>query len=140
MKKTTESTHTPLYFGVSVDTVCARHGEMERKHTPLIERDERIYVPRDGVALYACPECCLDLFAIAGDPNPDPERTTTLLWKRYVEDDWDVINRLFVDLGPGRIETRDGNAAVLLDDTDQAAIPAYLLDCDDSILRKRSRE
>ena len=78
---------------------------MERKHRPLIEKEKRIYAPRDGIALYACPECCIDLFALAGEPNVDPEWALRILWKRYVETDWKLISRLFVDLGSSRVES-----------------------------------
>lgn len=111
----TEPTHTPLYLGmVSEDADCARHGEMERKHSPLVERDERIYATRKGVALYMCPECCIDLLALAGEPNMDPEQAMTRLWEQYLRDDWGGnIERLFIDLGAGGIRTRNERTVVL---------------------------
>lgn len=98
--KNTEPTHTPLFLGLdSEDALCDRHGEMERKHRPLIERNGQIYVAREKVALYVCPECCIDLFALAGESNMDPERALTRLWKQYLTDEWNgVIEHLFMDL------------------------------------------
>ncbi|HET7322827.1 MAG TPA: hypothetical protein VFJ06_00670 [Halococcus sp.] len=93
---TGESTHTPLYLGSEAAADCARHGEMVCQYVPVVVVAGRVRAARNGVALYACPECCIDLFAIAGEPNTDPERAIRFFWKRYVEDDWATLEALFV--------------------------------------------
>lgn len=113
-KETSNPTHTPLFLGLNPgDAVCGRHGGMERNHSPVVEVDERRYAARDGVALYACPECCIDLFALAGEPNVDPNRAATLLWKQYLRDDWaGNIERLFVEIGANRAGTQGRRTVV----------------------------
>ena len=53
-----------------------------------------------GGTLFACPECCIDLFAVAGEPTIDPERATRRLWEQYIEDDWATLEALFVGVRP----------------------------------------
>lgn len=66
----------------------------------MIEVDGQIYAAREKVALYTCPEYCIDLFARAGEPNMDPEWAPTHLWRQYLMDDLDgVIEHLFMYLG-----------------------------------------
>lgn len=120
----TEPTHTPLYLGIPKNAVCGRHGEMVRQSPPLLVVDGRVHTALEGVALYGCPECCLDLFAIAGESTMDSERALTTLWKQYLADDWATLEHLFVDLGPGWIVPRDGRATVLFDEKpDETVIP-----------------
>jgi hypothetical protein len=131
--ETKEPTHTPLYLGMIPEAaVCERHGEMRRWHIPVFVHKEHVYAVLDRAALYQCPECCIDLIALAGDPNMDPDQTRTVLRRQYVETHWDdVIEHLVVDLGPGCIETRDEGIVVLPDDAEEAVISEYLLDRDD---------
>lgn len=141
-EKSAEPTHTPLYLGTPKDAVCTRHGEMVRKHTPLITINEHVYTTREGTALYACPECCIDLFAIAGEPNIDPKQALTHLWKQYLRDDWSVVSdHLFVDLGPGGVVPRDGRATVLFDEEpDEADMPEGFRSCGAWFVREDSSE
>lgn len=138
--ETKKPTHTPLFLGsTSEDAVCDRHGEMERTREPLIEIDGRVHAARNGVTLCRCPECCIDLLALAGEPNAGPERATAFLWERYLQDDWEgTIERFFVDLGPGSVEATNERSVVLLDDAETATIPKHLRESEDVVLRDTS--
>ena len=128
--KTTISTRVPLYFGlVRADAVCDRHGDMVFQGPPVVERNGQVYAAREGVSLFSCPECCLDLFTNAGEPTVDPDRVVELLWKQYLDDGWNrSIQELFVNLGAGRLESRGGLSVVLSNNGnfDETDTPEYL--------------
>lgn len=119
-------THTPLFVGRAADADCPRHGEMKRHDLRFVVRDSIVYGIQDESDLYYCPECCLDLFALAGDANPDPDVAMLLLWDRYLGDAWArALQPLFVELGPGTL-TRHGTRVVVQFDHDPADGPASL--------------
>ena len=126
----TISTRVPLYFGqVRADAVCDRHGDMVFQGSPVVERNGQVYAAREGVSLFSCPECCLDLFADAGEPTFDSDRAVAVLWKRYLDDGWNgSVQKLFVNLGLGRLESRGEPSVVLSnnDDFDEADVPRHL--------------
>lgn len=77
------------------------------RHGPVVvSRDGQVYATREGVSLFACPECCIDLLALAGDANADTERAIALMWNRRLDRDWNALEALFTDLGSGHVETR----------------------------------
>lgn len=110
--------HTPLYLGVNpADAVCERHGEMIRQGPTVVGRDGHVYATREGVFLFACPECCVDLLVTVGEPNAGSDRAIAFVWDRQLERDWDALEASFIDLGTGHLETRKG-AIVLADGWD----------------------
>lgn len=130
LDRTTTPVRASLYLGsVRADAVCNRHGAMIEQGPPIIRRAGRVYAACESVALFSCPECCLDLFADVGEPNHDPDQVVDILWKRYLDDGWDdSLRELFVDLGSGRLEQRGGLSVVLSGDSDfdEADAPEYL--------------
>lgn len=98
--------HHPIYIGTNPDeAVCHHHGEMcERK--PVVKKGEHIHAAIDDVHLYECPECCLEAAAGAGKTDPGREESMRLMMVKIITDDWDDnLEKLFVDLGPGRMES-----------------------------------
>lgn len=136
-------THHPVYLGTNPDeAVCGRHGEMEFR-TPILKKGGNIFAALDGVKLYECPECCLDILAKAGEPGASPERAMKMILIQFIKDDWEThLRKLFVDLGSGEMdEGPDGRRGVFFhEDPEKGKIPDYLLERGDWFVHSRGND